>query len=77
MQGPLERQAGRLGCGASGGRLSAPGSSLFPEPWPPWVRHFLQGRPGQLCPPGTRIRIPALLRGRRLRPRPCGLCPRD
>lgn len=48
---PLEHQAGRLGCGASGGQLSAPGFSLFPEPMAPVGAALITAEAGPALPP--------------------------
>ena len=60
VQGPLERQACRLGCGARGGRLSAPRSSLFPEPVAPVGAALVTGEAGPALPPGDPDSNPGL-----------------
>lgn len=57
---PLERQAGRLGCGASGGQLSAPGFSLFPEPMAPVGAALITAEAGPALPPGDPDSNPGL-----------------
>lgn len=59
IQGPAGASGQPPGCGDSGGQLSAPGFSLFPEPLAPvGAALVITGEAGPALPLGTRIQIP-------------------